>query len=794
MALYDGVPSIRLEGDKARALAYIPEAKALLYKLQGVMKASGANTFSMARPIGEEGYIHALSAAGQNIIHISMSPGIPDVEEPVLDVQESELDLDFLSGVVLRGYLEPSDIDPERQTLRLFAPTRDCAEVQELDRGRQLNGRLAVSPEPTFTELNNQSETDQLVFSQYTKLRPSMYSGLMSKVVQVVMGLGHLSKAKLRRPPEAPVSLAYNQYAREVAASGVQVRYDYKFYRTHGVTIADDGRFWLIEISNFRGVLARPLPIFYGSDTEAYLEAARDRGDESMVYALETLGCLPTGESFPRTTEQLNQFLEAGTILRLMSSADLSAFYTCTPYSSSMGWAFSPTGREAHNTAYYLDENSFCHGVWYQINIRIGALITDRERGDPIATASANLVRISDGVICTQYRGPVLKTYIPIKFHEPYVDGLVSFDAGSLGSTIPASDTTMFVAFDGNNLRAVKYYNMNVVRDVNETEDSRYPGECLYAGEWRIVTRYGERKIPAMMYTSEFDDRAETQETLTDTKITSEDRGFMGPFYTDFILCQQVSKVTRNKLFKYTEETHTSGGAVRGAVVVIPEFSREGYYYAEGSAYEGGYTITKSVSYPTLRDPNVGYGWRYFPGTFPAAACLPFDCAFTACGGTTEIFFPGVTHPHAERRVVCLKHEPYECSDFADSGAWLSQCDNIEAFASPVAPPTPPPSSNTQDLGTNPKATLKVSTPGYGAPWSLPLTFSEYYDLWERPSPDPETGKFQRLSLTYSTIGVDGIVGSTNFFGYGGKRTLGYTPVEVTANDPFPCFIGVNLP
>ena len=794
MALYDGVPSIRLEGDKARALARIPEAKALLYKVQTLMKAAGTSTFSMTRPLGDEGYIYALSTVGQNILHISMLPDIPDVEEPLTEDIEGELDLDFLSGVTVRGYLDPVPGDPNRDQLRLFAPTRDCAEVQEISRGRQVSARLGVPPDSTFPELVNQSETDQLVYSQYTKLRPSMYSGTMAKVVQVVMGFGYVDKAKLRRPDDAPTSLSYNQYVREIVAAGVQVRFDYKFFRTHGITRAADGRLWLVEISNYRGVIARPLPIFFNSDTEAYLEDARARGDESMVRALEELGCLPTGEAFPRSPAQLEELIAAGTALRLLTVADLSRFYTCSPYSTSMGWAFSPSGIEAHNTAYYFDDDQFCHGVWYQINIQIGALITERVRGEPIAIASANLVRIADGIICTQYRGPILKDSIPIKFHEPFVDGLISFDAGSFGDSIPvASDTTMFVAFDGTNLRAVKYFNMNLVRDETTTEDDRYPGECLYAGDWTVTTRSGERKIPPMMYTSEFDDRAETQEYLSVTRITSEDRGFQSPYYTDFPLCLQVSKVMRNKLFKHTVETRTSGGAIRGAVVIIPEFSREGYYYAEGSALEGGYTVQKTVSYPTLQDPNVGYGWRYFPGAFPAAACLPFDCQYTACGGTTEVFFPGVTHPHAERRVVCNKHETYPCSEFADSGQWIGLCANIESVAGPTPPPPRPTTTTNEDLGANPKASLKVSTPGFSGPWTLPLSFDDFHDVWERPSPD-EDGVFQRLSLTYSTIGEDCVIGNTNIVGYGGKQTKGFCPDVITNNDPFPCFIGVNLP
>ena len=76
--MYDGVPSIRLEGDQQRALALIPEAKALLYQCQELIKNAGVNTFSMSQSV-EDGYIYVLCANGQNIISISV--GVEAVDE-----------------------------------------------------------------------------------------------------------------------------------------------------------------------------------------------------------------------------------------------------------------------------------------------------------------------------------------------------------------------------------------------------------------------------------------------------------------------------------------------------------------------------------------------------------------------------------------------------------------------------------------------------------------------------------------------------------------------------------------
>ena len=77
MAVYDGTPSIRLEGDQERALVLVPEAKALLYRVQAFKQSSGVNTFSMTRRVDDDSVIYVLSAHGQHIIHISVAPDVP---------------------------------------------------------------------------------------------------------------------------------------------------------------------------------------------------------------------------------------------------------------------------------------------------------------------------------------------------------------------------------------------------------------------------------------------------------------------------------------------------------------------------------------------------------------------------------------------------------------------------------------------------------------------------------------------------------------------------------------------
>ena len=169
MAAYDGVPSIRLEGNKDRALALIPEAKALLFRVQQFLKTAGVSTYSSSQQVGQDGYIYVLSSEGQNIIHISVDvEHVDSVEQEAPVPVETSVTPSFYSGLVFGGYLEPrTGAGGTYQVCTGFAPTPTCiATHRELSAGRQASKRLAVRP--YFDDLRNSGVGPE--FSQYTKL------------------------------------------------------------------------------------------------------------------------------------------------------------------------------------------------------------------------------------------------------------------------------------------------------------------------------------------------------------------------------------------------------------------------------------------------------------------------------------------------------------------------------------------------------------------------------------------------------------------------------------------------
>lgn len=830
MAIYDGVPSIRLEGDQKRALALIPEAKALLYKAQQVIANSPANTYSLARPV-EDGYIYVVTANGTNVIHIAVAPDVTDeVTEEEEDVNV-RLHPDFYSGMITSVPLkEVTETMPDGSTRRYykcrgFTPTPDCIESHPKDGlipggVKQDVERLAVEPEEPWMDELKAPELSTQIYSQYGFLRSSMYSGTMTKAVQLVMGLGRIGAPKMRDPlSSAPDS----QYIKSVKEKGVQVRYDYKFHRTHGITVAQDGRLWLVEISIMRGVLAMPLPLFPRSSTEAFKERARNRKDDAMVWAVEELGALPTGECFPVSSRELEAKITAGTILRLMAPGDLDPFFeNCLSYSSSIGWAFSPDGREAHNTGWQIEEDKIQTGSWYQINISIGPTKLTRQPEEPIAEASAGLRLIRKGRMYCYPRGPAPRMrhhFLPFKVYDPMLEGLVSHEgvpAGEIAGDPPISDAPVFVCFVGNSLKVVSYYHNPVYLGQTRTTMAEEFGDCLLAGEWELV-QGDDVFLPRMMYTNDFDYRREIQSNYTKETLESEDLGFKpGAAYAFAGYSDHWLTGIRYKGFsnKHTL-TQDISEQITGAVIV-PRFSREAFYFATAD-WEGKY-VSGDDAAPTpdpiqtqhrdwqfnMSDPNIysmfvcgTYGETSFFGMPNYIADSVPDRLRCRGGATCPFVSWGDDHVPPNPRMIKHYYRPQvPCAvEYADEGSWLESCEQLPQPQNGYANQFP--SFDRRYNTTYPfrqEAHLFLVTAGHNGPIEIETDVGRVEAWWASISPD-NAGNYQQISATSSAIGEECVVYDTAPHDDPSRvqKVTGYTPGELQPLQ-YPAFVGVNIP
>lgn len=793
MALVRGTPSIRMEGDESRALALIPEGQLLLSKTQNVASSAGVPTFAMNRRISDDEYLYTLVAGDQSIIFISAGVRVPDlihteeVEYPSVKLPT------ILSGLVYNGIMEErTRTNPDGSTttynvVPVYAPTINSAKINKLEMGRQANARLAVAPANTMSEWMDNGPLSR-PFSQYVVPHSSMWSGTMKKVVQVIMGLGRAGKDMLRDPNKPRV---VTPYMNAIDATGIQVLYDYKFMRTHGIARGADNVLWLVEISAMRGVLAMPLPIFPNSSKLSFLETAFSRGDRDLSAIITDLGCLPTGEMLPTSPTELAKKIASGDVLQLLSAGDLGEFYRLSAYSSSCGWAFSERGNEAHNVGYaYSDDDTdvFQKGFWYQININIGKINRKRQPGDPIAIGSAALVKQQEGYL---YSPPIKDSYMALKYYEPLLPGLLSHSAKQTGpGTLKVNcDTVVYVGFMNGALKTARFFRPGDPQYYNVKTDERTPGECLLEGTWTWTETTGYRSLPSLIYTNDIDPRVLLKDGYTTTTLVSNSLGFDPPFFSDFIEAPDWCYIWRSKVYKQTTKSESRNGERRQAMFIVPGLSREAYYYFEGGSFEGGHFGYDRVDYAYIQDPNAGYGWR----NAVRIAYLPlpdWGCSSTNCGGK-----------HKERRVVCFGKEdngysgPWvvgsgsaECREFADSGEWMMQCQDVLSLCPNVAPRRVP-TFLAWDKGKDFWGKWHFYSDTLGdQPWGNITEGQLAYAM--TPSPSPVLGMVQSIKAEHSAMGDACVIYTKGFDGE--KVVDGYVPDPVNAPDGYPVFIGVN--
>lgn len=221
-------------------------------------------------------------------------------------------------------------------------------------------------------------------FTQYTKLRPTWYSGAMVQVMQVVGGYG---KQKLGELPEDPVERASitvpERYMQKIRLQLRNSRlpgytgapdqegrflYEYRSSGNNGVAFDSGGAPWLLQI-NARGVFAMPLPMVPATTTAGFREYVEDVKDSELLALLDRFGGLPSGESFPLLAKDFEAWRRAGVIIKVCDTAD---FYTFSSIYPACGWAFNSNGSEAFNTCQEMREDNLTVVHGYKIGLKLG--------------------------------------------------------------------------------------------------------------------------------------------------------------------------------------------------------------------------------------------------------------------------------------------------------------------------------------------------------------------------------------------------------------------------------------
>lgn len=652
------------EGDEAVAHTHLPRAQNLMHKVREFVAASGVGLHAQTLVLDDRSYTYCLKVGDLESIYIFSQPDfdtltIPLVTTPILP--------ELYSGVIRGGMIRTDTlpaIPPATGTrkvkkLEWFKPsaatlTRNEKSEEPLTPNYQAVTKLAVEPNDIyFSEYKGgigEMSSDPTVprrFSQYLRIRPSNYTGKMQKLAQVVLGYGHVH-------PLSVVGQHPNVKA-EIVKSGLQIIYDFRWHRTHGVVTAADGKLWLVEISNLHGVLAMQLPIFENS---AQKLAETKWADYQAI--VEEFGGLPSGYGFPLPTK-LKAEIAKGNILQLATAADLRDFHALSNFSTACGWAFNESGSEAHNTGWNWGADGMKRTFHYRIDIKIGAVKAKREEGAPIAVASAALTMVRTG---RMFHASVMYPP-PFKMYEPLLQnggGLLSANflptlndvsGPNVYSLKIVCDCPLFVYYADDQLKVVNfYYDRNTKPGTTNENDFE---TCMYVGAWKQTITSGGRYVPAMFYTTDIDDREELPANITETSIVGADLGYyekMGDHLDDI----RYSDYYRDKWFRKTTTSVYNEGMNLANSVIVPDGLRNGIVYGLYRSTTSSYTH-KVVDYDSLRDPNWYQGFRALYSTPPKDSCYVKDVR------------------KVERLIVSAGTQ---CeNDFANNGHWKGLCDLV---------------------------------------------------------------------------------------------------------------------
>lgn len=354
----------------------------LARRLTNLKNASGVDSLRMVRALPDGGYVIAQDMGGvfKTITH----KPVPDEMQPPFDGIATEYIPMLFSGVVTRpmvGAGEGVQIKLTEQARKRISgysskdekmPKKDVSLIRFTIEYHHQVSEFKPYPPPMGTQ------------SQYTKQKPTWYSGAMAEVMQIVGGYGRqdlealpddpVERARMLLPEKVlrKIRLKLNNlrlpgYTGTPRKNG-QYLYDYKIINTHAVSFDSDGKPWLIQVDK-SGVWAMPFPLVPATETAEFKKYVTDKSDDELIAIIERFGGMPSGESFPILADDFQSWRRAGVIIKVCDVAD---FYQHAMYSSACGWSFNLNGTEGFNTCYDYEDSGIGVGLAYKMKLSLG--------------------------------------------------------------------------------------------------------------------------------------------------------------------------------------------------------------------------------------------------------------------------------------------------------------------------------------------------------------------------------------------------------------------------------------
>lgn len=500
-------------------------------------------------------------------------------------------------GVIVDGYLTneklegyPSDEAPEVELLDRFSPSaktlvrldnirkqleKQLAKATDPDRIRTLTNRLKYIhgrtdyglkkvpylhiPVPSqWSSLYNNPVVSLTgtpkVYSQHRLIKPTMFSGKMRIVVQLLMGLGTQKAPKMKQQLAVRAypddSVALETYRRDMVDED-RSKYDLRlgsidywflWHKTHGVYTTDGGRHYLIQIDN-TGVWAMRLPVLAMSQWAM--------PDDAKPHLRD----MPLGFSFPakditdkEKESPWDKAIKEGWVRQLLTAEDMAPFYDkLKPTYLECGWAFSLSGKKADNVGWrYNAPRPYDFPVVEHWSIEISGgdagpkplnvydynhrITKGYDRSIKDMVARIRRVGKGNAVDIAQYHKPFK---VPTIDPDTGIPGVISFDMAPAGwptkgppppdyqkawKTYPVSDTVVHVFYDDEELVWVRFYNpLNKTEiDSDSWDDRDDPPYCMLLGAYTWGSFSRPLTLPKGFYSSRGDPRKMADESRTE--------------------------------------------------------------------------------------------------------------------------------------------------------------------------------------------------------------------------------------------------------------------------------------
>lgn len=472
--------------------------------------------------------------------------------------------------------------------------------------------QLAIQPDDTALRDPPPADgsTPRYVASQYKRMRPTQFTGVMRRVVQYLMGCPFAIDVSAR-------GLDISDRGESEDSHPARVRYSFGWGRTHGIYTAPDKTKWVIEISA-AGVRAWVLPaLTLTDDGRPELQHYRASEMEQEARELYTTAlyealCPTQGELLekqrwlPLSDDTMDATVFASAQGRrwafIAADADtLAPFYTAgEPYFPACGWAFSVGGSLAVNTGFTVDQSNTHRKARYMRLAITGGQKTPDGGYSPVVCTVAEFAE--------KWAHKLGGVYFPVPSIIPGAAPVLSALQNRPRSwpAQPPSwppdvdvDMVVYAYFDGDAEVRIHSTASGKAAMLKETaEVTTTGGMYCGVGMETTTTVRGYTGKAGGVYTTHRDDRKLPEGASTVTTVARKFHGWTGqsfgvdPGIDCWGSCQKVGVVEEN-----TTSTTTTSKSF-GQLVYIPAYDREAYFYMT-------FAKSRGVSRSTTRSGGV---------------------------------------------------------------------------------------------------------------------------------------------------------------------------------------------